>query len=1245
MPITSDQVSSLISSNNQQMLQSMQQASFITQQSGGRSQGEGLMAHATNVGASIGGPIAMGAMAVAGLDPMSAGIRGGMAGFGAAGIAGGALGAVGGAAAVGVPLMALQYGGQQMLQGMQQQQQLNSTLRQNYGFMGQTGRGFSQGEMGSIGQMMRTQSGQIGAGGEITGFSELAQLAANMSRLGGAQNIRTAKDFTDKFQQMLKTIKEVATSMSTSLEQAQEVMGAMRNSGIFRGQGAVAGQIKNVALAGGMATSEVTSMMGIGSQISRMVGGLGGAGAMGGMRAIAQVGQAQQAGLISEEDIYNATGQTGAEGRQAMAMQGMQRSASFLKGGLGRRMLASMAGRDGTLGAGTAEEIMGGGVGTGRTRQMWGQQLGKTGRANFILNEGRMRGAALEKFGGLADVAVMKGWLDDRGMDDERQNIFMMRRLGVGRDELDTSLKMLQNLPLMEQQKNLAADNAGWSQKLEQQRSRMGVSGIKRKLEEARHEVQNVLQQKGAEFYQEGANVLDRWVKTLTGDYVRTVDRDVGMAIKDVMRGTGAISTAVAKSRFGLGGTLRGAAYGAQGVFGGSSQSNIDAMRVSGDIGRIQEAGFGGVLGTDRMMQNPAKLREGLATIQKITGAYTEGSSDWRYGALGEGAREELRLSMAQGKFTGRGMGALSEFSTFLEKAQDPRLRSLANKYGNASDEERARIRGDLMRGAGLGAQDAVAMASPEMKAVLGQGGFRTETDQARAMGDYMLSRSSAKDGALNQFAEKRGSQVGGAVKWGVRAAALLTPIGGMFTAADLISGGKISGWLGDVAGGITRRGYEGPQGTISQGARDAAGRQLTTESGRNFALGALSRDEDVRKRTMDQLAMRNASLLADVNHDPNAMADAVRGEFETNRSTLMASDYAKLMESSGGKPSKDQMASLVQKHNASGWKDVEARSQMVIGSATEGQRRAQTEMFQRAGVSGRKELAGFQESKLTMGGVLSGKGIGLGAVGKLEAVSDARMQKAVGWDSSLGAANLTTGQQFLASMQAAAAQQSKITGLQGAEQTDAAALGEARQLRQGGFDALGRMSVSEKLDLSRNLRTGGGAAGQALAGEVSAQAGMHQQLQRAGSGERGDFMVGKLLNVKLSKDEIGKLGADDLAGLIAGRKGIDLGTEEGKGFQEQVRQAISLQRQGKGGEAAGLLKGASESGAVQAAQKEKQEGSAREADPNFRKLESIDRNIGRLADVLTGEKGKKMQVEVTNIDQLKDPKPGEDKH
>ncbi len=322
--MTSDQISQMTQGAQMRAMQGMQHASMISQQAGGPYQsgmgvGERVMGQAANVGGAM-MPIAAGGMSLLGMDPMSLAARGALGGFGGGAAGAGiglGLGAVGGGA-----LMAAQYAGKQAMQGMQQQQQLNAAMRQNFNFRSSTGRGFGMGEMGDIGQMMRNMSTQQGPGGEFTSMSQLTSLAAKMGQMGGGRGIQDARDFSNKFREMLDTVKEVATAFNTNLEQAQQVMQSMKGSGIFQRQGQVAQQVRGWAQAGGIATEEVSQAMQFGSQMSRAIGGRGVAGAMGGMRTMGQIGIMSQMGMLSEEKIYDLTGQTGAAGRRSPRSRG-----------------------------------------------------------------------------------------------------------------------------------------------------------------------------------------------------------------------------------------------------------------------------------------------------------------------------------------------------------------------------------------------------------------------------------------------------------------------------------------------------------------------------------------------------------------------------------------------------------------------------------------------------------------------------------------------------------------------------------------------------------------------------------------------------------------------------------------------------------------------------------------------------------------------------------------------------------
>ena len=513
-------------------------------------QAEALAGGALSRGGATMGPMLSGAAGMLGLDPISLGLKAGMGAYssGAVGLAGAGaigMGVMGGVAAGG---LALGYAGNQMMGGAQQQMQLNQGLRQNYNFMNaQGGQGFTSNQGFQIGGALRDMSHQVGPGGEQVGFEELSRMASNMGRMGmGGQGARTVEEFKTKFKELLETTKKIAHDLGSTVEEAMKSMAAMKNSGVFRAvdQAKMSGDIRMTSLAGGLATSEVSAMGNIGSQISRAVGGLGRAGANAGINTIGQIGMATQVGALSEEDIYNATGQTGAEGRQALATSQLQRSAQFLKGGRGRRFLASIAGKDGTLNEDSVNEWMSGGnVGTGRTMQMAHENLAGVGRANFIRNEGRLRGAALEKFGGLAQSMAYQQWLGSRGHDvndmNDRGMLAFQRFSGMGRDEAEVAIKQIQALPETMREMRETQRGAGRADALQRQRSTTGIEGLKRKVDHMKHEVNTAFEEAGAKVLAGAQEKLEGWFNEMQGIYVSTATQGADELLTRLERSSG----------------------------------------------------------------------------------------------------------------------------------------------------------------------------------------------------------------------------------------------------------------------------------------------------------------------------------------------------------------------------------------------------------------------------------------------------------------------------------------------------------------------------------------------------------------------------------------------------------------------------------------------------------------------------------------------------------------------------------
>lgn len=843
MVMTSAQIAQMNGAFQGQSMNQMAYSGMIAQQS--PYSGERMAGSTMNTLGALASPVAMGGMALAGLDPISMGIRGGMAGAGM-GTAGMAAGAIGGAAMVAAPLMAAQYMGGQFMQGAQQHQQLGGQLRSSFGFQNQFGgNGFTGGQVGQIGSAMRGMVGEQGPGGEMVSFDELGRLASNMGRMGMGQGVRNAKDFTDKFKTMVKSLKEIASEMGTSLEEAQKMMAGMKQSGVFgnANQVAMSRQIRIGAQAGGLATSELTGMASVGSQISRMVGGRGAAGAAGGVETITNIGVAQQMGILSEEDIYNQTGEVGAMGRRSMAVGGMERAARFYKSGMGRRMLAAMAGKNGQLDESDAEEIAEGGVSVNRTRQMWKENLAGVGQANFIRNEGKLRGEALKRFGALGPAMWMKSLMEQKGIDvnedNDRAMLFLQRRMKMGVDEASNELKMIQNLPAILKERKVVGQEESMAQRMKARQQTTGIEGLKRKLDRAVTEVNGDIQQAGAGFMQNLENEFEGMVNWLTETRVKEFRRDVVRAL-DRGRGGGSSGNAAMAQTFGVGGGVASNLRQVAGKVGGGDVAfNLSELQENSRVGRgiVSKAmGMGGGfvnefnrVDRERLSKSgysvgenldKAGIQARLKEIQSFAGAATGRGIDV---SLTKDARSSMREAFAN-QVTGTGEARARSVQKMLLSSGDPEMKKLGEQMGNATPSEKGNIIAGVNRALGI-SDESKLYATGDSLGVYNTSEYLTVRDQSEAIGGSLLG--SRDEGLITSAARAglSGFKKGGSV-WG--ASAMVGDIGKRLFGLDEAT--NLRADVGRFARTEEARGLAARAIGTDAGAREAARGEVTSK-------------------------------------------------------------------------------------------------------------------------------------------------------------------------------------------------------------------------------------------------------------------------------------------------------------------------------------------------------------------------------------------------------------------------------
>lgn len=1177
-PISSSEIAQMNGAFQGAAMQQMQYSSAIGQGGGvygggyqaGGAGGDRAMSGAMNMVGAVGNPMMSGAMGMLGLDPMSLGLKAGMGAFmGGAGIGGAAM--AGGAVAL--PLMAggaaVHYAGQQMMTGANQQMELNQQLRGSFGFKNQYGgQGFQRSEMSSIGSMVREMSEQFGPGGEITSMKELSGLAGKMGSMGFAQGVKDVKDFTTRFKDMVKTLKTMATDLGTTLEGAMEFAQAAKGSGVF-GMGRMSGftsAARQASVSGGVAMSEVTGAASIGSQISRGMGGLGRQGAMAGIRTMGQIGTAQQMGLLSEEDIYNVTGQTGAEGRQAYAASSMASSAKFLQSGRGRRMLASMAGKDGTLDESAVEQFLSGGMSIEETMRLDKKNVTGAGapvnRANFIRNEGRLRGAALERLGGFLPAMQMQEWAQSKGIDinnmDDRSMLFAQRQLGMGRDEVDQAIKMANNMPqiMREMKRSEASDQ--YFQNVAQARKGQGVEGVKQRFEQAKELINGKLQKAGQDVFNQGAEFVDSFFNKLMGTYVETYSKNIDDQYRSMMMGSKSSATAFGGGS--AGGRLRAASGGASfgGKLGGAMPQDLAASLNSGSQGGFfdslsadgSRALFGGPTamlggqtakffaqgqsgasklkeaGIDITGMNSSQIQAKLQTVHAMQQAAATGFNEdqVKTGAGGD----FLRRAYAMGTVASDGPERVQKIKELIDQQANGQggdkntiaAKAMQTQLQGKSEVEQAKIIANYERGQGIEGGGALAahLGGPEggisaLLAKQGHGGFgspgEANTAFAKAMGFDERSRK---------------ERLGG-------------------SAINLAARGLIGGALGGVASSQGQELLGRMTGSYQK--EQAAGAFYKSDEFRGLSERLYGGDKETANAARLQIEKDLAAMPT------KGLSDEDQAVNTAKREMLRGADYVDFYNSKGGKPTPAEEEEWAKKNGY----DLQ-NIKKTLGSAADTMEATQ-----------KKNQAEAQRRNMARAGKEVDK---LGQLGLYDADTGELTAQSTDMLAKLGPGARLYANASLKTLKTEAGGNASPKELQRLA---------AKQQR-----ALETMSIEDKRAFA--------ASGLDTTGEAGYQASIQDRLRKNRKGRAGS--VADVLGVQLSPEELKTLGNDNeaIAKSLAQKAGAG-------GNKEVVDKLLVALKSGKDlGVAAGALSSVSSDPAVLAQQRKKQEAEQEASDP-----------------------------------------------
>ena len=384
------------------------------------------------------------------LDPFSAAIGGARLGFGMAGIGG----AVAGGAMAALPFYAATkaagvYTGA-FSEGMQEQVATNSMLRNRFNFQGgggAMGRGFSQGQMGAIGQMISAETRK----NPFNSSQEINDLIANGSEIGMFNAVRDVETFGKRFRSMMDGLRKIQKELGGTLSDALQFSRGSQQLGIFSNESrtAFAANMRDTMATTGMDQNQLMNLAATGAMLSRATGGVGRQGATGALRTARTLGSALQVGAINRELLSEATGGLqGDEAIQAFTARTLQMSDRFSRSARGRYSMFALANEDATgLDEGMLARFQAGDISVGEVMRGANRRVNRVGRARALNREGKLRGAMMEEGGMSGQIGMMRLLLGERVADsgDDMAQLVMQRRFGFSQQEAQVWTGLMRN--------------------------------------------------------------------------------------------------------------------------------------------------------------------------------------------------------------------------------------------------------------------------------------------------------------------------------------------------------------------------------------------------------------------------------------------------------------------------------------------------------------------------------------------------------------------------------------------------------------------------------------------------------------------------------------------------------------------------------------------------------------------------------------------------------------------------------
>lgn len=506
---------------------------------------------AASIGAGFGMMGRVGGMA---LDPFVGGGMGWKAGAAMSGNMGmfgkGAMrlgmGAVGMLPAAGVLAAGSHMIGSTMA-GAQEQAQVERVLsNQRMGGAIAGGGGFNKQASKSIGDMMR---GMQELPEMMTSMSELTRIMDKMGQMGAMSGTQNVAEFKTKFKQNIKLLKDMSKVMSTSMEEALPMFGEIKRSG-FYSTGDILKNAMNRQLTGGLSgmnQTQVNQVAQYGAQVNWQQGGTLASGSKHALRVAGQLGSAKSLGLLSEEQITEATGGIGgSEGLQMMSQRMTGLAHKMARGSIGLATSVALGAKDksGRF-TGEMDEALMARYNAGEfsfrdiKRMANKAKQGSAAVQSWATNKSAMRASLASGMGVEGTTRMLQNALGDRGFDSPDHMRLLAQRFGMSERDTNTYLPLMQKMP--EIMGEMRSRNRAQTKALARQsfmKENYSWDAVKTK---AKKRISNIVTEPfkkfGSDLRQSVNETVDDFIDELTGEYEVEVTKGMSTLAQGALSG------------------------------------------------------------------------------------------------------------------------------------------------------------------------------------------------------------------------------------------------------------------------------------------------------------------------------------------------------------------------------------------------------------------------------------------------------------------------------------------------------------------------------------------------------------------------------------------------------------------------------------------------------------------------------------------------------------------------------------